>query len=541
VKNSLFILLLLLFVPAAFAQLPNSGLSEPQQIEKILVSTWVQATREPIALQNSVRQIYQLNEYEPFWTSDHKIQQMVAVLENSIEYGLQPADYHLSAITELVTSKHLSPTPAVMAELDLLLSDGLLLYVHHRRDGKVHPGALYPEFNFERDHSDDLSPVELVQQAMATDNLADFIDAQAPTADYYELLRQQLKLYRKIAANGAWPMVPAGPTLRKNDRDARVMAMRKRLQVTGELQSPANPAGDLFDEELEQAVMLFQSLHGLATDGLVGKQTLVAMNVAAESRVDQLRLSLERLRWLEHNTDREFIAINIAGFELAYVKDQKIEWTTRVIVGTPYRSTPVFRSLMTYLEFNPTWTIPPTILREDTIPAIRKNPDYLADRDISVIDFSGQNIDPLTIDWNTIGKGISFSLRQEPGPQNALGQVKFIFPNPYFVFMHDTPQRALFERSIRSYSSGCIRVEKPFSLVELVLQDRQDFPQDKLDEILSSGRTQRVLLERPMPVLILYLTAALDSSGRAQFYPDIYDRDPAILGLLNGPVISDSL
>ncbi len=490
-------------------------------------------------LQNSLREIYQQHGYEPLWTSDHKIRQTIAVLEDSIEYGLQPGDYHLAAITDLVASNGLSPDPAAKAELDLLLSDGLLLYMHHRREGKVHPAALYPEFNFVRDHSADLSPTELIQQAIAAENLADFIDVQAPTADYYQLLRQQLKHYRKMAENGGWPLVPAGPTLRKNDREPRVIDIRNRLKVTGELQSSSNPAEDFFNEELEQAVILFQSLHGLATDGLVGKQTIAAMNVAVETRVDQLRLSLERLRWLEHNADREFVAVNIAGFQLAYVKDQEIEWTTRVIVGTPYRSTPVFRSLMTYLEFNPTWTIPPTILREDTLPAIRKNPNYLADRNISVLDNRGHKVDPSTVNWKARGKSLPFTLRQEPGPKNALGLVKFIFPNPYFVFMHDTPHRALFEQPMRSYSSGCIRVENPFRLVELVLQDRQDFAPDKLEEILHSGRTERVLLEKPLPVLILYLTAALDASGRTQFYPDIYDRDPAVLGLLDGPVVSD--
>jgi murein L,D-transpeptidase YcbB/YkuD len=191
---------------------------------------------------------------------------------------------------------------------------------------------------------------------------------------------------------------------------------------------------------------------------------------------------------------------------------------------------------MTYVEFNPGWTIPPTILREDTLPAIRKNPDYLASRNILVFDHNNHEIDPATIDWNNIGKNFPYSLRQEPGPENALGLVKFIFPNPYFVYMHDTPHRELFDRPQRSYSSGCIRVEDPFRLVELVLKERQNFTPAELEEILRSGRTQRVLLEEPLPVMILYLTAAVDVSGVAQFYQDIYDRDPAVLSLLDGPV-----
>lgn len=491
---------------------------------------------EPVVMQDALQEIYRLHHFRPLWTGDHKFQQVVAVLEGSIEYGLQPRDYHLPAIRDLIGKTGNTPGPAAAAALDVLLSDGLLLYVHHRRHGKVHPGDLYPEFNFQRDHSADLPPLELVQQAITSDNLAAFIDAQAPVAHYYELLRQQLNVYRAIAAKGGWPPVPPGPTLRKNDRDPRVTAIHQRLQVTGELQTPEGDAQDVFTAELENAVILFQSLHGLTTDGLVGKKTVTAMNVGVATRVDQLRLSLERLRWLDHNADSEFIAVNIAGFQLFYVKNQAIEWTTRVIVGTPYRNTPVFRSLMTYLEFNPTWTIPPTILREDTLPAIRKNPDYLAERNISVIDRSGDRVDPSTIDWHAPGKGFPYSLRQEPGPENALGLVKFIFPNAYSVYMHDTPHRALFDQPMRGYSSGCIRVENPFRLVELVLQERQDFAAAELEEILRSGRTRRVLLEKPLPVMILYLTAALADSGKAEFYPDIYHRDPAVLGLLDGPV-----
>jgi murein L,D-transpeptidase YcbB/YkuD len=212
-----------------------------------------------------------------------------------------------------------------------------------------------------------------------------------------------------------------------------------------------------------------------------------------------------------------------------------------VIIGTSYRKTPVFRSELKYLEFNPTWTVPPTILRQDKLPAIKKDPGYLAANNFSVIDKDGHKVDPASIDWSAFGRSIPFTLRQEPGPDNALGQVKFIFPNPYFVFMHDTPQRALFDRPERTFSSGCIRVEHPFELAALVLRDNKDFSPDRMKAIIDSGRTQRVLLDKPVAVLILYLTAALDPSGKARFYRDIYQRDEAVLRLLDGPVSADAL
>jgi murein L,D-transpeptidase YcbB/YkuD len=535
-KTTLILFLLPLLCLAEAAPLYSDHSDPRQQIEKILGSPQAEVMQEPIVMLNSLREIYQLHDYEPLWINEEKVLQMAAVLEDSVEYGFRPADYHLLAIRDLLEVIRLTRDPSAVAALDVVLSDGLILYIQHRRYGKVRPRDLYPEFNLNLDKSDHLPPMEVLQRAIASENLAAFIDNQSPDGGYYELFRQQLIRYRGIASSGGWPSVPLGPTLRKADRDPRIPAIRKRLQVTGELAASASGEDELFDEELAEAVARFQSLHGLVTDGIAGKQTLSAMNVAVGTRIDQLRLSLERLRWIEQDTDDELIAVNIASFRLFYVKGQNIVWTTRVIVGTPYRSTPVFRSLMTYVEFNPGWTIPPTILREDTLPAIRKNPDYLASRNILVFDHNNHEIDPATIDWNNIGKNFPYSLRQEPGPENALGLVKFIFPNPYFVYMHDTPHRELFDRPQRSYSSGCIRVEDPFRLVELVLKERQNFTPAELEEILRSGRTQRVLLEEPLPVMILYLTAAVDVSGVAQFYQDIYDRDPAVLSLLDGPV-----
>lgn len=547
IKTLLIVFIFLFFCSAGTAQLQDAELTEPQwQIEKILDTPWARIEHDFIVMQNSLREIYVAGAYKPLWTSRDKIQQLLAVLESSVEHGLQPTDYHLPAIQHLIEIQESIPGPAAIAKLDVLLSDGLMLYIHHRRYGKVRAGNLYPEFNFTHDVSVGLQTTELIRQALVTNDLAAFIDNHSPTFSYYEAIRQQLMLYQTIASHGGWPSVPSGPTFRKDDRDPRVIAVRNRLRVTGELQSSSGDAEELFNEELfneqlVQAVKAFQSLHGLETDGIVGQQTLAAMNVGVETRVDQLRLSLERLRWIAQDLGDEFIAVNIAGFRLSYVKGRNIAWTTRVIVGTPYRKTPVFRSLLTYVEFNPTWIIPPTILRQDTLPAIRKDPGYLAAHNISVIDNTGRVVDSSTIDWNALGKNIPFILRQEPGPENTLGQVKFIFPNPYFVYIHDTPHQALFGQSLRTRSSGCIRVEYPFELAELVLQEQQDFKPADIKAILDSGLRQRVFLDEPLPVLILYLTAALDASGKVRFYQDVYDRDAAVLRLLDEPVSADSL
>lgn len=534
--------LLLLCTAGAAARQAGSAPSEIQlQIEQILDTSPAKIQGETILEPNLLREIYSAGAYEPLWISDEKVHELSSLLRAAMDHGLHPQDYHLPLIEQLTAANDAAPNPAVSAQLDVLLTEGLILYSHHRRSGKVRAGDLYPDFNFTREPFTREPPAEIVRRALDFSSLAAFIDATTPSTKYYELLLMQLQRYRELAAQGGWPAVPEGPALRKNDHDARVVLLRQRLQVTGELPATENASAEEFDEALEQAVKTFQSLHGLDTDGVAGKQTLAAMNVAAAERVDQLRLSLERLRWVAQDVGDDFVAVNIAGFRLVFIRQRKIVWTTRVVVGTSYRKTPVFRSNMTYLEFNPAWTIPPTILREDTLPAIKKDPGYLAARNISVIDTAGHKLDPAGIDWNAYRKNIPFTLRQEPGPNNALGQVKFIFPNPYSVYMHDTPQRALFERPQRSFSSGCIRVENPFTLVDLVLQGKKNISKAELQDILASGRTQRVLLDKPLPVLILYLTAALDASGRAMFYRDIYQRDAAVLRALNGPVTADHL
>jgi len=524
------------------AQQPVSEPSEVQlQIEQILDTPRVEIQGERVITQDALRVLYASEAYQALWTSDQKGGQLIALLGDAENYGLRPQDYHLALIEQLGPAGGTASTPADLAERDILMTDGLLLYSYHRRHGKVNAKELYPEFNFTPEPFSNEPPAEFIHKALDSSSLAAFIDATSPTAQYYELLRLQLKRYREIVARGGWTAVPEGPTLRRNDRDARVLALRKRLETTGELADTAGDGSEIFDDRLEQAVEEFQSLHGLDVDGVVGKQTIAELNVPAQDRVNQLRLSLERLRWVAQDAKGDFIAVNIAGFRISFVRDQSIAWTSRVMVGTSYRKTPVFRANMTYLEFNPTWTIPPTILRHDTLPAIRKDPAYLAENNITVIDAEGREVDPAGIDWMAYRNSVPFTLRQEPGPHNALGQVKFIFPNPYFVFMHDTPHRELFAKPQRTFSSGCIRVENPLELAELVLKENRNFTPARLQEILGSSRTQRVLLDKPIPVLILYLTASLDPSGKARFYRDIYQRDEAVLSLLDGPVLFDPL
>jgi murein L,D-transpeptidase YcbB/YkuD len=358
----------------------------------------------------------------------------------------------------------------------------------------------------------------------------------APSGPFYQRIQYWLEQYRQIAADGGWPMVPGGPTLRLGDNDSRVTAIRNRLATSGDLPADASKGSSSYDETLKQAVAAFQGRHSLDADGIVGKQTIAAMNVTVAQRIDQLRASLERLRWVNQEAADTLVAVNIAGFKAYFYQEGELKWSTRAMVGKSYRRTPVFRGDIQYMEFNPTWTIPPGILRNDTLPAIKRDPNYLSSKNIRVIDRNGSLIDPATVDWNQYSKGVPYTLRQDPGPNNALGTVKFIFPNKHFVFLHDTPHRELFDRPERAFSSGCIRVEDPLTLAGLLLDD-DAYQRPELEAVVATRETQRIHLKNTVPVIIVYLTASLSSDGNVTFHKDIYNRDDKVLSALDGAVV----
>jgi murein L,D-transpeptidase YcbB/YkuD len=231
--------------------------------------------------------------------------------------------------------------------------------------------------------------------------------------------------------------------------------------------------------------------------------------------------------------DEDLVIVDIAGYELRYVQDRKVTWTSRVVVGRPYRQTPIFKSEIDHVVVNPTWTVPPTILAQDILPAVRKDPGYLARKGLDVIDRDGRTLDPASIDWTRYtGRNFPYSLRQGPGDDNALGRVKIMFPNPYLVYLHDTPSRSLFDRDDRAFSSGCIRVERPFELVQRLLGDPR-WDAAALQAAVATGKTQTIRLETPVKILLIYWTVDETDDGRIVFKRDIYDRDARLWQALN--------
>lgn len=488
----------------------------------------------PVADPWLLARFYERREFKPAWGESAKLDQLLDAISGSFRHGLEPGDYHHSALAELVASLRQSPTPALAAETELLATDALARLAFHLRFGKVDPRKIDVSWNIERALGA-ANPVTTLQSLAHADDLVAALDELAPEGEYYAALISALAAHREIAARGGWPAIEAGETLRVGMRSGRIPPLRSLLAITGDYTADAYfEDAELFDEPLEAAVMRFQARHGLDADGAVGRQTLAALNVPVEARIDQIRVNLERVRWVFHNLEDRFLLVNIARFRVLLIENRRITWSTRAVVGRPFRQTPVFKARMTYLEFNPTWTVPPTILREDLLPEIRGDATTLQRKNMVVLDHQGQRVDPAAIDWaSATARNFPYMIRQEPGPDNALGRVKFMFPNPYHVYMHDTPARQLFARAERAFSSGCIRLEQPFELVRILLAGSA-WDDAAIERVLASGRTRVVNLPEPISVLLLYGTV-VPEGGQVHFAADVYRRDKALLAALDAP------
>ena len=505
------------------------------RVERVSSGEEIQIESAQIASVSVLPELYKNNGFQRLWTNPQNVEDLFNAIKTIDEDGLRPEDYHFKEIEKMRTQigPGTSSDPELLADYDLLLTDSLIRLGYHLIFGKVDPEEHHPHWNLAVEIDAD-RPADYIQEILDAGNLAKTIEELRPQHIIYNRFKSALKKYRALQANGGWEPVPPGPTLKKGMQNGRILLLRKRLKSTGDLTTELADT-EAFDDQLEKAVIRFQRRHHLTADGAVGKQTLEALNVPVENRIDQIRINLERLRWVLHAISGKFVIVDIAGFKVFVYKDNEIIWTSRVQVGRPYRQTPVFKATITYMELNPTWTVPPGILAKDILPAVKKDPGYLKERNISVIDRSGKVINQDTINWSkSSGRNFPYQLRQDPGPSNAMGLIKIMFPNKHLVFIHDTPSRSLFDRTDRTFSSGCIRTEKPFELAEILLDNPAEWNQESFKRIIDSGQTQTIRLPKPFPVLLFYWTAAMESDGRVRFKKDPYKRDAEVLEGLNG-------
>lgn len=480
-----------------------------------------------------LQRMYEQRDYAPAWFGIRNEEELFRELNRGIAQGFRPSDFHLPLLYDLQSAAR-SGDPAAIAAFELVASDAAIKLLHHLVFGKADPAALDSAWNFERPviKQDPAQALNTHLNGPGYSALVSRVDIDAPQ---YLLLVDALNRYRTIAQAGGWPKVPDQKVLKPGMSDPAVEVLRQRLAqegVPGEAPgSPTLDAQSVYDEALVRAVKAFQLRHGLEADGVIGAKTFISLNTTAQQRVDQLRLSLERGRWLMRDLDDEFVLVNIAAPRTYYFKPGGTVWTTRSVAGSAYRQTPVFRDEIQYMEFNPTWTVPTSIFLKDKLPRIRKDPRYLERNNYMVVRTSDRTpVNASAVNWGASNPGVT--LVQRPGPDNALGLVKFMFPNKYAVYLHDTNQRDLFDRTERNLSSGCVRLEHPFEFASLLMEGNPDWSGQRMQAILESGKTTRINLDRPVPVLLTYWTAWVEN-GNVQFRKDPYGRDEPILAALN--------
>ena len=478
-----------------------------------------------VAADPRLADLYERRGFAPVWDGARAEALLVAV-RGAAGHGLDPAHYHLAA---LEARRDEGEPPAARADLDLARSDALSRLAHDLRYGHVAPAERDPPAAGEPDGGE----VDLEALVIAAD-LAAALDALAPGHYAYRGLRRALARYREVRDAGGFPAVDDGPSLRRAEVDPRVPALRRRLLATGDL-APADALdSEVFDTAVERAVRRFQHRHGLNEDGVVGRSTLAEMRVPVERRIEQVRVNLERARWVLHGLPSSFIVVNVAGQRLYVVREGSVAWETRVVVGRTVTRTPTFSAALSEVVLNPTWAVPASIAPE-VVADVLRDPDYLARLGFRVLDAAGGEVGAAEVE-RALAEGGRFPYRflQTPGPVNALGEVKLVFPNPYGVYLHDTPARSHFAREDRFFSHGCIRVEEPLRLAELVLDDPA-WDRRALAAAVAAGTTRTLRPSHPLPVLVLYWTAAADLHDELHLYRDVYRRDAALLAALDRP------
>jgi len=463
----------------------------------------------------ALRQVYEARGYQPLWLTDTapgRRDDVLAAVGVASAHGLDPAAYHERALRRRAAGK----APSDRAAFDVLATDAVMRLGAHLQQGAVRPEQLEQDAAVTPRVVD---PHATLAKAAAAPDLSAYLDGLAPDTPTYRGLMGALARYREIAAAGGWPAVPPkGPSIEPGAVDSAVAAVRARLAATGDYAGNAGSADEAkrYDDELVAAVERVQARYGLAADGVIGPSTRAALAKPVGARIEQLVANLERLRWLPEDLGRRYVAVNVPSFELVVVEDGSAVLTMPVVVGRKDRRTPVLASQITGLVFNPSWTVPPTLLREDFLPKMRRNQSYARAKGLRVIGTK------------------ALTLRQPPGPRNPLGRVKFDMPNGFAVYLHDTTAKGLMRQPQRMFSSGCIRLGDAIGLANQLLAGDPRWTPAARRSYLSGWTTRSIALREPVPVYIKYQTAWRDERGELQFREDVYGRDAVLSRALAG-------
>ena len=518
------------------AQQTTSETPVPLDITGIAVELREQLERGPsgdasLLYWEKLADFYASRDYQPVWLdaqwANERARAMLAVLRHAGEEGLDPSAYPLPLLEQLSQGRGQHE----LLQFELLLSN---TFFDYSRD--IHIGQIEPEWSTLLWHiaTKKTGSATLLQALSANEDFALSITGLAPAHPGYQRLRDALARYHKIEAAGGWPTIPQGEKLRLGAEGPRVALLRRRLQLEGDLPfSPLTPQS-LFDQTLHYAVERFQLRHGLERDGVVGALTLAELNVPVSRRIEQIRANMERWRWLPEQLGHRHIIVNISAFQLSAYDHGERQFTMDAIIGTQETPTPQITGDLHTVVFNPYWTIPRKIALEEIIPKQQRNPGYFRSQGIRVFsDWNGTTeLAPGGIDWTRLDwNNFVYMLRQDPGPKNPLGKLKFIFTNNYRVYLHDTPAQQLFDQTERSFSHGCIRVAQPVLLAHYLLASEAAAPwsEEAIRSAIATGATREVELSSPLPVYLLYLTAWVGDDGAVHFRKDLYGEDELLL------------
>ena len=519
----------------------SSGFGEPSgSIKKFIEGNpdglYYEVDQEYLFCGRELRLFYENRFYRPAWFDGNTVSNNAFDLLNYIRQvnlqGLQPYDYHLYLIEEYF-AKNLSFSTVDtndLAKLDVLLTDAFLLLGSHLYYGKVDPekeGA-----NWKMQRKDPALRLDLkLADALSEHEVGHMLDMLAPEHRSYWRMKEELAFFLMLDKQ-SWPEINSDEAVRPGDSSQILPLVRKRLiKLRYEL---SDTVSELFDAELETMLKRFQDDWGLNTDGVLGKTTLEYLNYPPFKLIGQLKVNMERFRWLPSQMSATHIIVNIANFRLDLITGTDTLISMRAVVGMETRRTPVFNDNMTYIVFSPAWTVPNTILQEEVVPELMKGPEYLKKKNMKLFRFNGSELAYSDIDWTGIsGTSFPYMVRQGPGPGNALGRVKFMFPNNYNVYIHDTPSKQFFARDARAVSHGCIRVEKPFDLAVLLLADMPEWSPANIQIAMQQTKEQTVRLRVPVDVMVVYLTAWTDGKDRIQFRNDVYKNDERVLQALS--------
>jgi len=479
-----------------------------------------------------LQRFYAARNFQSVWATANPasslLETALTFIANAETEGLDSHDYQLQQLQQL--QQHAGQSSSAAVELEVLTTHAVLMLARDLARGHLTATAADKDWHIPQPVFD---AAAFLQEALKKDRLQQSFGDLSPKNPSYQSLKQTLAHYRQLAGNHTeWVHIPSSSSIRAGDTHPNIPLIRQRIAqayaADGVAEYHITATGNQdYDHELVTAVKAFQAQHGLNSDGVIGKNTLRALNRPLAWKIRQLRINMERLRWLPKNLGARYLLVNTAGFKLSAFEHDEQVLDMRIIVGRDYRSTPSFNGALSHMVINPYWNVPVSIAVKDLLPKQQSDPSYFSSAGFKVFPGNSRNaeaIDPETIDWLSLKRGFPYFLRQDPGKDNALGRLKFMFTNSFDIYLHDTPSKSLFQRDIRTFSSGCIRLEKPLELAAFALNKESLW--EKFTENMGNEKTITTHLPKPLPIYLVYITAWVDGPRKlVHFYPDIYERD----------------